>query len=184
MRLTKIIQFHTLPIDTLHQQCIDLFQPKIPAGIDYEMMSALPCEYDDINIREGSDIIRCALLAANPLAAWFDTDCLITDFWIPPDDGKIYTSELLSIIFANNQLDVFNSMISDYNSKIFPHVPGWFIRLSKSDKYKSRFAPIPSGKFRHLGISGLIPGHNNWASASNTECAIINKNGTLTLDIR
>ena len=170
----NLYQYHKLPIDALHQQCIDQVVAHVPSGVSYQMLSDVPsgCVVDDVDIRCQSDVIRCFILSNNPNNVWLDTDCRILNWWIPPADGKIYVDPAMSVIFDNGQTDVFVAFQAAYASKSFPHNPGWMQKLMRSNAYNKRFKLIPEKKFQHLSLS--MAKHTNFASVTNDQCTIIN----------
>jgi hypothetical protein len=141
----------------IYQQCIAQAKNKLPATVDYMLITYSHHKPRNNDYRAMSDIIRLNQAAAQPNMIWLDSDVLIKK-WIDFDllPGKVYINDrTASVIIVNGCTEFFAKLWRIYEQTEELDYPGWLQRLLfKHGEGKIEY--LPKEYFVHCELSHAI----------------------------
>jgi hypothetical protein len=166
MRIWQYIP--SLSFGHMRQQSTESVRLKKPNNVEYMLLTKSPIASNNINV------VKCKILKDNPTDVWIEPDIKTLNWWVPPDDGFIYINFSTTVIFVNNNSDIFAALYEEF-IKTDRKCRWMFPQLTR---LKARFKLIPDGNFVMLFRQ---PGEKCEFQNSNNECKlnILKRDGSL-----
>jgi len=174
-----IYQFHRGPILKIYQDCIDQVKGMLRPEDTYMFMSDHGYfNYDGMNVRVESDVLRCYILANDSEAMWVDTDIRILK-WPEITGDRPWSTAHCAIMACNKNQHFFTNLLTRREAVADKDKPGWLQHLMGCPP-QTAWNLIPDNCYRHLAL-GFTTKPFIWKMISNTDRVITNDSGNLTL---
>lgn len=147
----------------IYQKCIAQARSRIPADVEYMLLTTTSCKARNADYRAVSDVVRVKLASQQPNLVWLDSDVLIKkwiDFTLKP--GKVYINDhTASVVIVNGRTDLFKRLYELYDLDDTLSYPGW-LQDTIHDNFMSDIEFLPRGYFVHIGMSSAIHAGQNF----------------------